>query len=171
MPETASKIPAALILAGGFGTRLRSVITNVPKALAPIAGKPFMALQFEWLVAQGIREIIIAVHYLAEQIIEFAANSEKLGIVVRFVHETEPLGTGGAIVNAFNVLDIGEDILVINGDTLFQFPLAPMLAQHTRNGTVATMTAASGDSPALRHLISKNFSAPRSAPNPASVTT
>ncbi|MEO5373717.1 MAG: nucleotidyltransferase family protein [Alphaproteobacteria bacterium] len=131
----------AIILAGGFGTRLRSVVADRPKALAPVAGRPFLAWQLDWLSAQGVTAAVLAVHHMAEQIIAFAeahAGPVRLAIV----REAEPLGTGGAVVNAMRETGLRDEVLVINGDTDFSFAIAPVVAGHRASGALATLVAA-----------------------------
>ena len=89
----------AIILAGGFGTRLQSVVKDVPKPMADIAGAPFLAHLLSHLKNFGITEAVISVGYLQEKIIEYFGNS-YLGIKLSYATEDEPLGTGGAIVNS-----------------------------------------------------------------------
>ncbi|MBF0094967.1 MAG: nucleotidyltransferase family protein [Alphaproteobacteria bacterium] len=132
----------AIILAGGFGTRLRPVLPDTPKALAPVGGRPFLAHQIDWLAEQGVTRVVLAVHHLAEQIEAFARSvtGVRPGVHIDIVRETEPLGTGGAIVNAIARAAIDGDVLVVNGDTHFSFALAPVLDKHRTAS--ATLVAA-----------------------------
>ena len=132
----------ALILAGGFGTRLRSRLPGVPKALAPVGGRPFLAHQLDWLKAQGIDEAVIATHYLAEQIEAFAAELNGANIPLRVLREPKPLGTGGAIANAFQTLDGDDSLIVVNGDTHFAFALGPLIQRHAAAKTPVTLAIA-----------------------------
>jgi D-glycero-alpha-D-manno-heptose 1-phosphate guanylyltransferase len=102
----------AIVLAGGFGTRLHSVVPDVPKPMADINGKPFLDYVLAWLKSQNIDRIILAVGYKADVIQKYFGNS------VLYSYELEPLGTGGAIKKALSVCD-DEYVYVINGDTLF----------------------------------------------------
>ena len=110
-----------LVLAGGFGTRLRSVLTNVPKPLAPVAGKPFLQYMLENWIAQGVDDFVLLLHYEAEMIenmLERMNVSGRLdGISVKTILESEPLGTGGAIKNALKILKLQDSFLVANADT------------------------------------------------------
>ena len=135
----------ALILAGGFGTRLRSRLPGVPKALAPVGGRPFLAHQLDWLKAQGIDEAVIAAHYLAEQIEEFAAELNGANIPLRVLREPKPLGTGGAIANAFQALESEERLIVVNGDTHFAFALGPLVQRHVAANALVTLAIARVD--------------------------
>ena len=91
----------AIILAGGFGTRLRSRVKDTPKPLTLIGGRPFLERQLEWLADQGVDHVVLAVHYLAEQVIDFALSRKDLSPKLTVVREDEPLGTGGAVRNVF----------------------------------------------------------------------
>src|SRR6218665_2867677 len=86
----------AIILAGGFGTRLQSVVSNLPKPMAPINGEPFLNYQLRYLKHFGIRHVIISLGYLPEKIKEYY-GSEYLGMSILYVVESTPLGTGGGI--------------------------------------------------------------------------
>jgi D-glycero-alpha-D-manno-heptose 1-phosphate guanylyltransferase len=109
-----------LVLAGGFGTRLRTAIADVPKALAPIGDVPFLQLQLEHWLAQGLREFTLLLHYQADQIIDFL-NAKQSGLLrdckVSWLIEPVPMGTGGAIAHAVKTLGLKEDFLMTNADT------------------------------------------------------
>ena len=105
----------AIILAGGFGTRLKGRVPDLPKPMAPVAGQPFIRYIIDHLIDSGIKDIIISVGYLSEVIISYFKHSYR-GATITYAIESEPLGTGGAIANA--VLENNEDaVLVVNGDT------------------------------------------------------
>jgi len=110
-----------LVLAGGFGSRLKSLVSDVPKPLAPVCGKPFIIHLLENLYSLGAREFVFLLHYEAdaikEIITEVVNNKELDGIKITSLVEDIPLGTGGSIMNAVNVLNITESFLVINADT------------------------------------------------------
>lgn len=132
----------ALILAGGFGTRLSARLPGVPKVLAPVAGRPFLAHQLDWLAAQGIEEAIVAVHHLADQVVAFVDGLNGGTIPVRVLREDRPLGTGGAVAHAFPVFGPEEDVLVVNGDTHFGFSIGPLLERHKADRAIATIAVA-----------------------------
>ncbi|RTI88589.1 D-glycero-D-manno-heptose 1-phosphate guanosyltransferase [Campylobacter jejuni] len=113
----------AIVLCGGLGTRLKSVIKDIPKPMAPINNKPFLEFIFTYLKKQKIDEIILAVSYKYEIIQEYFKD-EFLDIKVRYSIEKDPLGTGGAIKQALEL--IKEDSLVLNGDTFFDIDLNKM---------------------------------------------
>jgi len=108
----------ALILAGGFGKRLRPYTQERPKPLIMVADYPIIVWQIKWLKKYDIDEIILAVGYLKEKIINEIGSGRKFGINVTYVVEEEPLGTGGAIKNAESVLRKEEIFFVLNGDTI-----------------------------------------------------
>lgn len=109
-----------LILAGGFGTRLRTAVGDTPKALAPVAGNPFLRLQLENWLEQGVREFSFLLHHRADEIISFI-ESQQCGLLADcrtdWLVEPVPMDTGGAIANAVLELGIEGDFLVANADT------------------------------------------------------
>ncbi|HEF3288296.1 TPA: nucleotidyltransferase family protein [Campylobacter jejuni] len=113
----------AIILCGGLGTRLKSVIKDIPKPMAPINDKPFLEFIFEHLKKQGIKEVILAVSYKYEVIQEYFKD-EFLGIKIKYSIEKEPLGTGGAINEALKF--IKNEAYVLNGDTFFDIDLSKL---------------------------------------------
>lgn len=110
-----------MVLAGGYGTRLRSLVSDVPKPMAPVAGHPFIFYLIQRWVAQGVKDFIFLLHYEAPQIEamldSLARRPEFTGIKFRVVVEQIPLGTGGAILNAIAHFGIEEGFLVANADT------------------------------------------------------
>ncbi|ABN70152.1 Nucleotidyl transferase [Staphylothermus marinus F1] len=108
----------AVILAGGFGKRLRPYTEEIPKPLVSVAEKPILEWQIEWLKQYGFNEFVLLVGYRKEKIIEHIGSGGKLGVKVTYVVEDEPLGTGGAIKNAEHILSKEEKFLVLNGDIL-----------------------------------------------------
>jgi len=128
----------ALILAGGLGTRLKSISGNLPKALIPIDGKPFVDFQMELLISQGVEKFVFALGYKAEQLIN---HLEKKYNNVYFSVENKPLGTGGAIKNALNNFSylFNDKFIVINGDTLVDFSLSDLTILHGKNSNDITL--------------------------------
>ena len=110
-----------LVLAGGFGSRLKSLVSDVPKPLAPVCGKPFLIHLIENLYFLGAREFVFLLHYEADAIkeilVDVTNNNNLDGIKITSLVEDLPLGTGGSIMNAINVLNINESFMVINADT------------------------------------------------------
>lgn len=113
----------AIILAGGFGTRLRDVISDLPKPMAPVAGKPFLHYLLRNLKAQGITRVVLSTGYLHEKIESYFGDNYE-GLTISYVVEREPLGTGGGIRAALEKCT-SEFVLVLNGDSYFDFPLLP----------------------------------------------
>jgi D-glycero-alpha-D-manno-heptose 1-phosphate guanylyltransferase len=109
-----------LVLAGGFGTRLKSVVTDVPKALAPVGGVTFLYLQIEHWVSQGINSFVFLLHHQADLIVDFI-KIEKDGLFkgcdVQWIIEPTPMDTGGALAHAIQQLNISGDFMVSNADT------------------------------------------------------
>lgn len=123
-----------LVLAGGFGSRLKVAVSDVPKPLAPVCGKPFLIHLIEHLVSQGANSFVLLLHYEADliraMVDEFLNRHDMVDVKITSIVEDRPLGTGGAIKNAINTLNINESFLVINADTwlgdgLKQISLSP----------------------------------------------
>ena len=112
-----------IILAGGFGTRLSTVVKDVPKPMAPINGKPFLHYIFRELQHQKIKEVVLSVGYLKDVIQDFFADN-YLGISIQYAIENEPLGTGGGIKHAFSFVE--NDAYILNGDTFFDIKLSSL---------------------------------------------
>lgn len=119
-----TKLSTCVILAGGLGTRLRSVVGDVPKCLAPVGDRTFLDIQIRQLATAGIEEIVLSLGHLSEQVIA-AVSASAYGIPVRNVVEPELLGTGGAIGYALDALGLDE-VLVANGDTYLDGNLSAM---------------------------------------------
>ncbi len=127
----------AIILAGGFGTRLKSVVPDLPKPMAKIAGRPFLEYVMDRLIFSGVTEIILSVGYRSSVIMEHFAD-EYRGITISYAVETDPLGTGGAIANALQ--DRGDEpALVINGDTLLDLDYEELIAWYKSMPTKIAM--------------------------------
>ncbi|ODV26723.1 MAG: hypothetical protein ABT19_02625 [Rhodanobacter sp. SCN 68-63] len=111
----------AIVLVGGQGTRLRSVVSDVPKPLAPVAGRPFLAWLLDHLVENGMRHVVLAAGYLAEHVIA-SIGQEWRGMGVDYSIESTPLGTGGAVRAACSMLR-GDTAHVLNGDTFLRYDM------------------------------------------------
>ena len=105
----------AIILVGGLGTRLRGVVDDVPKPLALVQGRPFLAWLLDQLAEQGLRRVVLAAGYKAE-IVRASVGDHWRGMAVDYMIEAQPLGTGGAIANAVASIE-GDSAFVLNGDT------------------------------------------------------
>lgn len=115
----------AFILCGGLGTRLRSVVSDVPKSMAKIGSRPFLEVQLLQLRSQGIRRVVLGTGYLSEQIEGYFQDGSSLGLAITYSRETAPLGTGGAIRLALGQLS--DPVLILNGDSYCQCDLAGMV--------------------------------------------
>lgn len=125
----------ALILAGGLGTRFRSVRNDIPKPLAPIAGKPVLEHQLLGLAQAGVKRVVLCVGYLGDQIEQQLGSGEQLGVELVYSVETQPLGTAGAVANAKACL-LPDPFCVLNGDTLMpEIDYQAMFSAHTHAGT------------------------------------
>jgi D-glycero-alpha-D-manno-heptose 1-phosphate guanylyltransferase len=127
----------AIVLAGGLGTRLRGVVDDVPKPMAPVDGRPFLALILDRLVGAGFNTAILAVGYRYEAIQGHFGNAYR-GLGLCYSVETEPLGTGGAIRLACEQAS-ARDIFVLNGDTYVELDFRAMLAAHVSAATELSM--------------------------------
>ncbi|HPG31569.1 MAG TPA: nucleotidyltransferase family protein [bacterium] len=128
----------AIILAGGFGTRLKRVIDDVPKPMAPVAGKPFLEYIIRGLVKQGIKRIILSTGYKTGIIEEYFKNGKWLGADISYSVELEPLGTGGAIKKALDAVD-EERVFVMNGDSYFKIDVAAFEKFYLEKKTLAAL--------------------------------
>lgn len=117
-----------IVLAGGLGTRLRSVVHQIPKCLAPVAGRPFMAYLLDWLAGQGVKHVVFSVGYLKEQVIDYVKGREW-PFSYDFAVEETPLGTGGGIRLALQKCSENQ-VFVVNGDTFYPVNLSAMPIAH-----------------------------------------
>jgi D-glycero-alpha-D-manno-heptose 1-phosphate guanylyltransferase len=129
-------IPAA-ILAGGFATRLRTVVADQPKVLADVAGRPFLAYVFDWLADAGVRRAVLCTGYLGDLVRERFGDAYG-PLALRYSREPAPLGTGGALRHALAHVDAGL-LLALNGDSFCEADLAKMLRLHCAHGARATV--------------------------------
>ena len=127
----------AIILAGGFGTRLKHIVSDVPKPMAPINNKPFLEYILDDIEKKGINHVVMAVGYMKEKIEEYFKNQYK-EMKISYSEEETPLGTGGAIKKALS-LCTKENIFIINGDTFYDVDLKEMKAFHIENKSSLTL--------------------------------
>jgi NDP-sugar pyrophosphorylase family protein len=129
------------ILAGGLGTRIRSLFPDRPKALIPFKGKPFLEYQLQLLAEQGFHHFVLCLGYMAEQIIHYFGDGAKWGINIEYSIEESPLGTAGAL--KFAAPFFRETSLVLNGDTYLRADYQALIAYHReqvkRKGAVGTL--------------------------------
>lgn len=114
----------AIVLAGGFGTRLQSIVVDKPKPMAPINGRPFLAILLERLVMQGIQRVVLSVGYKAIDIVNYFGSSFG-GIEIQYEIETQPLGTGGA-TRASLARCTDDPVLILNGDTFLDLDMVAL---------------------------------------------
>ncbi len=129
----------AIVLAGGFGTRLRHVVSDVPKPMAPVDGRPFLRYILDDLIAKGVSRVVLATGYKSEVIREAFGPSYR-GAEIVYSNEDTPLFTGGAVKKALAVCR-GEEVFVINGDTFFDVDLAAMRAFKRERGAEFVLAA------------------------------
>jgi UDP-2,4-diacetamido-2,4,6-trideoxy-beta-L-gulopyranose hydrolase len=128
----------AVVMAGGFGTRLRPLTENTPKPMLHVNGRPMLEMSIEKLVNYGATRIFISTHYLREKIVDHFGSGERFGVPIDYIHEEEPLGTGGALSR----LSYRDDTtLVFNGDILTNLDFGMFLAYHLRSQSAVTIAA------------------------------
>lgn len=126
------------LMAGGFGTRLKPLTDNCPKPLLKVGDKPILETVLLRFVKSGFHNFYISTHYLPEMIREFFGDGSKWGVTISYVHEEEPLGTGGAL--GLLPKDLSDlPIIMMNGDVLTKVDLGSLLEFHNENNAVATM--------------------------------
>jgi len=135
----------ALIICGGKGTRVQKINKEIPKALFPIAGKPLLHHQIEWLKKYGIDEIVFCIGHLGEQIKNFVGDGSSFGIKAFFSEEKQLLGTGGAIKNAEKF--INGTFLVVFGDLMIEMNLSKLIEFHKSHNGIATIVVHKTDHP------------------------
>lgn len=129
----------AIVLAGGMGTRIRHVLPNLPKPLAPIRGQPFLEWVLRYLQNQKIKNIAISAGYMAEKIQEYVSEN-KLGLNLRCIREDFPLGTAGGALNAMRKCDFEfNNVLILNGDSVVLADLAPLFRSMSDESTKVAM--------------------------------
>jgi NDP-sugar pyrophosphorylase family protein len=128
----------ALILAGGFGIRLREIIHGRPKCLALVNGRSFLRYPLALLKRNGITEVVISVGYLARQVRDEFTHDDE-GLSIAFSEDDYPLGTGGSIKKAQSFFT--EDFLIMNGDTYLDIDYGRLFSAHRESGAVLTIVA------------------------------
>jgi mannose-1-phosphate guanylyltransferase len=129
----------AILLVGGFGTRLMPLTKNTPKPMLTVAGVPVTEHQLAMAKSAGITEIVLATSYLSDVFIPYFGDGSKWGMKIKYAVEKEPLGTGGAIRNAAQLLDTNESVVVLNGDVLSSHNLAEQIRQHESHSADVTL--------------------------------
>ena len=141
----------ALILAGGEGTRLRPLTSTIPKPVVPLGDRPFIAHMIEWLRRHGVDDVILACGFMAGDVRAVLGDGAALGVRLRYVEEPRPLGTGGALKYAEDVLD--DRFLMLNGDVLTDIDLTAQLEQHERTSARATLALVAVEDPSAYGLV------------------
>jgi mannose-1-phosphate guanylyltransferase len=144
----------ALILAGGEGTRLRPLTSTTPKPVVPLVGRPFISYMLEWLRGHGVDDVILSCGFMAERVRAVLGDGSGLGIRLRYLDEPEPLGTGGALKFAEDLLD--DRFFMLNGDVLTDIDLSAQLEQHERTGARATLALIPVDDPSAYGLVRRD---------------
>jgi D-glycero-alpha-D-manno-heptose 1-phosphate guanylyltransferase len=120
----------AVVLAGGLGTRLRSVVPDLPKPMAPVWGRPFLAWLLDYWIGQGIVRFVLSVGYRQDAVRDYFSNSYR-GVPIAYAAEREPLGTGGALLFAASMLERPGAFMALNGDTFFEVQLDKLTQFHS----------------------------------------
>jgi mannose-1-phosphate guanylyltransferase len=141
----------ALILAGGEGTRLRPLTSTVPKPVVPLVDRPFIAYMLDWLRRHGVDDVVMACGFLAAGVRNVLGDGSAYDMRIRYVEEPRPLGTGGALKYAEELLD--ERFLMLNGDVLADIDLSAQLAQHERTGAQGTIALTPVEDPSAYGLV------------------
>jgi len=129
---------SALVLTAGIGSRLDPLTRIVAKPAVPVAGKTLVERVLEWLHRQGVRDVVLNLHHRPETITTIVGDGSHLGLRVRYSWEQPLLGSAGGPRHALPLLD-AETFLIVNGDTLCDFALGPMVDAHTASGVDVTM--------------------------------
>ncbi len=130
-------IKEAILLAGGLGTRLRSAVPDLPKCMAPVAGRPFLAHLIDHCVQQGVESFIFSLGYKHEIILDFLAEEYPALKTKNFI-EKQPLGTGGGVRAACSLVQ-EKQVLIMNGDTLFDVDLEALCIFHLAKRSECTL--------------------------------
>ena len=136
-------IEQAIILAGGAGTRLRPLVSEVPKPLASVCGRPFVEYLIAQVAAAGVRKVTLLTGYMADAL-RANLGGESHGVALEYSVESEPLGTGGALKNAEPLLE-GDAWLMLNGDSLFDISLVELVANRSTDSPVTIALAEVSD--------------------------
>jgi mannose-1-phosphate guanylyltransferase len=127
----------ALLLAAGLGSRIRTVVGDLPKPLAPMAGAPILAHNLRWLARSGVSQVWINTHYQSQLIGRAVGDGSQFGLTAKLVYEAELLGTAGALANIADVVEDG--MLVVYGDNLLRFDVAALQRTHAASGAEVTL--------------------------------
>lgn len=134
-----------VIMAGGKGTRIASVNPEIPKPMIPLLGKPVLAYELENLKSQGYHDVIIVVGHLKDSIMTYFGDGNKWGMNIRYIEEESPLGTAGSLY--YLKEETEEDILLLNGDIIFDIDIQRFYDWHRQHGGLATLLTHPNDHP------------------------
>lgn len=134
--------PIVAILVGGLGTRLRPITLKVPKPLIKINNKPFLSYLLSMISSLGLKDVVLLVGYKAYAVRRYCGNGKKWGLKIAYSEEKEPLGTGGALLNAFSFPD--RPVLMLNGDTYFGLDLDGFINFHKEKKALVSIYAMEG---------------------------
>lgn len=129
----------ALLLVGGLGTRLQSVLPSTPKPMARVGGIPFLQLLVRQLRSQGIRRMVMCTRHLASQVQEEFGDGRRWDVAIEYSQEPSPLGTAGAVKFAGSCLAGVSEFLVMNGDSFLEFDFCQFLHFHREHGGIMSM--------------------------------
>lgn len=131
----------ALIIAGGQGERLRPLTNERPKAMVPVAGRPILERQIEWLRGGGVTDVVALCGYRGDVIRHYFGDGSAFGVRMHYSFEEEPLGRGGALRRGYELFlpPDADPVLAVNGDILTGQPLTDLLRYHRRKGGAATV--------------------------------
>jgi len=135
----------AVVMAGGEGSRLRPLTINRPKPLVPVCNKPVIEYIIELLKAHGIDQIVVTLHYLADEIVSYFGDGREFGVNIVYSVEDEPLGTAGSVKKAEHHLD--DTFLIISGDSLTYVDLSDIIRFHKEKNALATLTLTRVENP------------------------
>ena len=140
-----------VILAGGAGTRLWPLTARVAKPVVTLVDRPFIVYMLDWLRQHGVTDVILCCGFGGEGVRAVLGDGARYGIRLRYVEESEPLGTGGPLRLAEELLD--ERFVVCNGDVLTDIDLSEQLSAHERTGAVGTLALVAVDDPSAYGLV------------------
>jgi D-glycero-alpha-D-manno-heptose 1-phosphate guanylyltransferase len=141
-PSTAEQEGAcAVLLVGGMGTRLRSVLPSIPKPLAPFGTKSFLHLIIQQLRSQSIRQLVMCTGYLGDYIEETFGDGHEWGVAINYSKESDPVGTAGAVKLAERYIPSVPDFLVMNGDSFLETDFRQLIRFHGAHGGLVTIAA------------------------------
>ena len=146
----------AVVLVGGEGTRLRPLTLTQPKPAIPLVDRPFIRYMVDWLGRHGIDEVVMACGFRAEDLRAALGDSVPGGPSIRYIEESEPLGTAGPVRLAADMGLLGERFMVLNGDVLTDLDLTALQRQHDETGAVVTLGLYPVDDPTSYGLVRRD---------------